>query len=194
MHTEMKDISIRKATIADSEIIARCVLAAIDLLDIDEDVPTEMQDSVSDLIKSANDDSRLYCYQHSYIAECNGKAIGCLIAYNGDNYAQLRKNTFDRLYEKSGLDLRNNPMETMPGEFYLDCMAIHNDYRGNGIGHQLMSFAIEQGKTQGIKTFTLLVEKSHTRLKEYYSQLGFEPVDEMFAFGNNYVKMKMEIE
>lgn len=190
----MKDTSIRKATIADSEIIARCVLAAIDLLDIDDDIPTEMQDSVSDLIRSASDDSRLYCYQHSYIAEYNGKAIGSLIAYNGGNYAQLRKNTFDRLYEKSGLDLRNNPMETVPGEFYLDCMAIHKDYRGIGIGHQLMSFAIEQGKSQGIKTFTLLVEKSHTRLKEYYAQLGFMPIGEMFAFGSNYVKMKMEIE
>lgn len=186
----MNEIIVRKAKIEDAEIIARCVLAAIDLLNIDDDVPTDMQDSVSDLIKSASDDTRLYCYQHSFIAESNGKAIGCLIAYNGDHYAELRKNTFDRLYEKSGLDLRNNPMETGPGEFYLDCMAIHKEFRGEGIGHKLMSYAIEYGKAQGIKRFTLLVEKSHKRLEEYYAQLGFEPISEMFAFGSEYVKME----
>ncbi len=186
----MNGIIIRKAKTGDANIIARCVLAAIDLLDIDDEVPTDMQDSVSDLINSASDGTRLYCFQHSFIAEHNGMAIGCLIAYNGDNYAELRRNTFNRLYERTGLDLRNNPMETGPGEFYLDCMAIHKEYRGEGVGHKLMSYVIEYGKAQGIKKFTLLVEKSHKRLEEYYAKLGFVPIGEMFAFGSEYVKME----
>ena len=48
-----------------------------------------------------------------------------------------------------------------------------------------------KGKALGIHSFTLLVEKSHCRLQEYYSQLGFVPKFTLCAFGTQYIKMEL---
>ncbi len=186
----MTDITIRPATENDAPIIARCVLAAMEIVDIDANIPSEMIATVKNLEVATLDDARLYSCRNSLIAEIAGEAVGCLISYSGDRYAAMRKRTFDILYEESGLDLRGNPMETSVGEYYLDCMAIKHEFRGKGIGHRLMKSAIELGKNLGHTHFTLLVEKSHKQLAEYYSRLGFQPKEEMFAFGTEYVKME----
>lgn len=186
----MADINIRIANSNDAPIIARCVLAAMEILEIDAIVPDGMMPMLENLELAATDDKRLYSCANSIIAEADGDPIGCIISYDGSNYAALRKRTFDILYEESGLDLRDNPMETAAGEYYLDCMAIKRKYRGQGIGHLLLKAAIGLGKAVGIKRFTLLVENSHKRLGEYYARLGFVPKEEMFAFGTDYVKME----
>jgi len=188
----MSKIIIRRANGYDAPIIARCVLAAMEILDIDADVSGDMAIMVKKMELAASDSERLYSCANSIIAEVDGISVGCIISYDGSNYAALRKRTFDILYEESGLDLRGNPMETVPGEYYLDCMAIKHEYRGKGIGHLLMKAAMAQGKSLGIKKFTLLAEKSHDRLMEYYSRIGFVPKDEFFAFGSKYVKMMCE--
>ena len=187
-------IVIRQATKNDISIIARCVFAAMDILDFDTYIPDEMVIPMKNLEEAALDSTRLYSCQNSLIAEINGEPVGCIISYSGDRYASLRKRTFDILYEQSGLDLRDNPRETGPGEYYLDCMAIKPDFRRKGIGHLLMSKAIDKGKAMGVKRFTLLVEKSHSRLANYYTQLGFAPKEEMFAFGEVYVKMELKVD
>ena len=187
----MTEIIIRQATERDTQIVARCVLSAMELLGIDDAVPYGMEIPLHNLDQAALDATRLYSCYNSLIAEVGGKAVGCLISYSGNNYAALRKRTFDILYEESGLDLRDNPMETGPGEYYLDCMSIKSEYRGKGIGHLLMQKAIEKGKALGIHKFTLLVEKSHCRLQEYYSQLGFVPKFTLCAFGTQYIKMEL---
>ena len=190
----MTDITIHPATEHDAPIIARCVLAAMEIVNIDANVPSEMLAAVKNLEVATLDDARLYSCRNSIIAEIAGEAVGCLISYSGDRYAAMRKRTFDILYEESGLDLRGNPMETGVGEYYLDCMAIKHEFRGKGIGHRLMEAAIELGKKLGHTCFTLLVEKSHKQLAEYYSRLGFRPKEEMFAFGTEYVKMEYRVE
>lgn len=187
----MNDIIIRQATEKDAIIVAKCVLAAMEILDFDASIPTNMEKPFINLKEATLDNSRLYSCKNSLIADVNGNAVGCLISYCGDDYATLRKRTFDILYEESGLDLRNNPMET--GEYYLDCMAIKAKFRGKGIGHLLMKKAIENGKILGYKHFTLLVEKSHNRLQDYYAQLGFSPIEKIVAFGSEYTKIEYKL-
>lgn len=188
----MTKITIRPANESDAAQIARCVLAAMEILDIDASVPPDMKPSVENLEVAALDNMRLYSLANSIVAEADGEPVGCIISYDGANYASLRRRTFDILYEESGLDLRGNPMETVPGEYYLDCMALKSNSRGKGIGLLLMRAAMEKGKAMGINHFTLLAEKSHNSLMEYYSRLGFVPKDEFFAFGSKYVKMMCE--
>lgn len=186
----MTKITIRPANETDATLIARCVLAAMEILDIDASVSPEMKSSVENLESAALDNTRLYSLANSIVAEVDDEPVGCIISYDGANYASLRRRTFDILYEESGLDLRDNPMETAPGEYYLDCMAIKSKNRGQGIGHILMKAAIDKGKTLGISRFTLLVGKEHCDLCRYYAQLGFVPREEVFAFGAEYVKME----
>lgn len=173
-------MTIRKATPADTEYVAKTVLTALDM-------------DTSDLgwVKaSCADPQSMYSWNKSLIAEEEGKQIGCIISYSGDDYQRLREYTWSKLWK--GVDpaaIRQSAIETYPGEYYLDSLAIEPEYRGKGLGKILMKAAIEEGKNLGYKNFALLVAGEKPRLKEYYASLGFEEDSEVNFFGHRYKRM-----
>lgn len=185
-------IEIRDARKEEARFVGRCLLAAMEIMGLEEneDENPELADSVT---KGCESDHELYSYRRARIAECDGKAVGCLISYNGKDYKALREVTFGRLLTENGLDLTKNPQETQPGEYYLDCMAIVPEYRGRGIGHLLMKDGMERGAREGVERITLLVDPKHEHLAKYYQELGFEKIEEMEAFDTLYDKLGFTI-
>ena len=190
--TKTGSLLIRNATLEDASFVARCLLAAMEIVEM-EDNSKASDEFLRSVTNSCQKEDELYSYKRAKIAELDGRVAGCLISYDGEGYEQLRKTTFERLLRENGLDLTKNPLETGPGEYYLDCMAILPEYRGKGIGLQLMKDGIELAKRKNIHRVTLLVDRSHPRLKSYYCQLGFSPMCEMAAFDSEYIKMKLDI-
>lgn len=183
------NVVLRDASIADAPFIARVVLAGIDMLDMGEDLPDEQRPIFEHLVEICCMDDTLYSYRHTRIAEVDGMAVGALVAYDGAPYAEMRAKTFGLVQQTSGMDLNRNAMETGPGEFYLDSMAILPEYRGQSIGKILMRDRMEWAFELGFKSVTLLVDKDKPRLQAYYESLGFVPVGEMFVFGAWYRKL-----
>ena len=182
-------IAIRNATPDDAELICRCLLAAMGILDMGEEPTEEHTTLIESLKRNSTNPNMLYNYTQTRVAEVDGKPVGCIISYSGDEYEQLREVTFENILKYNNIDLRDNPLETGPGEYYLDCMAILPEYRGRKIGHMLMKDASARGFASGAEVVTLLVDKSHPRLLSYYRQTGFEELCEMDAFGCSYIKM-----
>ncbi|MBR0178595.1 MAG: GNAT family N-acetyltransferase [Bacteroidales bacterium] len=185
----LDNVVLRDASIADVAFIARVVLAGIDMLDMGEDLPDEQRPIFEHLVEICRMDDTLYSYRHTRIAEMDGMAVGALVAYDGAPYAEMRAKTFGLVQQTSGMDLSKNAMETGPGEFYLDSMAILPEYRGHGIGHALMRDRMEWAFRNGFKAVTLLVDKDKPRLQAYYESLGFVQMCEMFVFGAWYWKL-----
>lgn len=175
-----KKIIIRKGREEDTETVAKTVLMALD-----------MDTSHLEWVKaSCADPKSMYSWNKSLIAEEDGKPIGCIISYSGDNYQQLREYTWSRLWE--GVDpaaIKNSAIETYPGEYYLDSLTIEPEYRGNGLGKKLMEAAIEHGEELGYGRFALLAALEKPRLQEYYASLGFEEADDVNFFGHRYKRM-----
>ena len=184
-----RKIYIRDATLDDAPFIARVVLAGIDMLDIDEKLPDEQRDIFEHLVGISRMDDTLYSYLNTRIAEIDGNRVGALVAYDGARYAMMREKTFGLVQQTSGMDLSRNAMETGPGEFYLDSMAILSDYRGVGIGKMLMRDRMDYALRNGFQKVTLLVDKDKPRLQQYYESLGFVFSEEMFVFGSWYNKL-----
>ena len=184
-----RKIYIRDATLDDAPFIARVVLAGIDMIDIDAVLPDEQRAIFEHLIKICQMDDTLYSYLNTCIAEVDGKPVGALVAYDGARYATLRAKTFGLVKQTSGMDLSHNAMETGPGEFYLDSMAILSDYRGIGIGKMLMRDRMDYALRNGFQKITLLVDKDKSRLQRYYESEGFAFGEEMFVFGAWYNKL-----
>lgn len=182
-------VLIRDASMADAPFIARVVLAGIDMLDIDAVLPDEQRDIYEHLVGICRMDDTLYSYLNSRIAEIDGNRVGALVAYDGARYAALRSKTFGLVQQTSGMDLSRNAMETGPGEFYLDSMAVLSDYRGLGIGKMLMRDRMDYALENGFHKVTLLVDKDKPRLQAYYESLGFVQMCEMFVFGAWYWKL-----
>ncbi len=173
-------MTIRKATEKDTEYVAKTVLTALD-----------MDTSDLEWVKaSCADPKSMYSWNKALIAEDNGKLIGCIISYRGDEYLPIREYTWSRLW--TGVDpevISKSAIETYPGEYYLDSLAIEPEYRGRGLGKKLMQAAMEEGRKLGYKKFALLVAREKPRLKDYYASLGFEDSNEVNFFGHQYQRM-----
>ena len=184
-----KKINIRDAKLDDAPFIARVVLAGINMLDIDAVITDGQRAIYEHLIEICRMDNTLYGYCNTRIAEIDGEKVGALVAYDGARYAAMRAKTFGLVQQSSGMDLSRNAMETGPGEFYLDSMAILSDHRGIGIGKMLMRDRMDYALNNGFQKVTLLVDKDKLRLQTYYEGLGFLYNEEMFVFGEWYNKL-----
>ncbi|MDO5442450.1 MAG: GNAT family N-acetyltransferase [Bacteroidia bacterium] len=184
MRVDLPGVFIRPASIEDVPFVAKCVLASVDLYDFSDD--SSIEKGLAEKVCGLED--TLYSYRHARIAEVDGSVAGCIVSYDGAIYAEARKRTF-RIFAEAGRAMDDTENETEAGEYYLDSMAILPAYRGGGIGHALMKDAVAEARENGFSRFSLIVECSKPTLQEYYSQLGFKPIKELFAFGDRYLKM-----
>lgn len=173
-------ISIRPATPADVPLVAWTVLTALDL-------PT---DDLRQMIESCADKNSMYSWCNALIAFANNTPIGCIISYPGDRYVEMREYTWSKLWNNFDMQaIHNIPLETHPGQYYLDSMAIKPEARGLDVGHMLMQAAINHGKSLGYNNFALIVNINKPRLKAYYEKLGFIISGKLPFFGHDYFIM-----
>lgn len=66
---------------------------------------------------------------------------------------------------------------TEPGRFMLDKMAVLPEYRGQGIGAQMVEYATDFAAHHGGTTLTVSVFAMDTGLIEWYNRHGFVPRD-----------------
>jgi GNAT superfamily N-acetyltransferase len=50
---------------------------------------------------------------------------------------------------------------------------VDSEYRGRGVGRQLMSFALEEARRMGCSAIELSVDPENTRPHDFYKKLGF---------------------
>ena len=161
-------------------MVAWTVLTAIDR-------PT---DDMSRCIDSCSDDHTMYSWRNSIIATTGDVPVGCLIAYDGGRYHELRQRTWPSLWtDLEPSAITQTADEAKAGEYYLDSMAILPEYRKLGIGKLLMEHAIAKGKESGCQCASLIVDCNKPRLKAYYESIGFEDSRCMMFFGHVFFKM-----
>lgn len=183
----MDTITYRPATLEDVAFIASAVLAGVgyeywDGKAMSEDIPINYE-RMRDVICTA--ENTLYSYRNAVLAECEGRIAACMISYNGDNYLEYRENVstamgWDSVPEEFGTEVE-------PGEYYLDTLAAHPDFRGRGIGAGLLKKTAEDHKDDNP---CLIVEVGHDKVIELYESLGFCKTGiHVSLFGTDYMKM-----
>ncbi len=219
------EFTIRDAKPSDGEFIARNVLAAMGYeVFNDADFVIELASAtltVPDAVKvfgevCARPDT-LYSHTRTRVACVDGKAAGSLTAYSGDSYLPLRDRTWGLLNSAfasnddascegvagTASEVSCAEPECLPGEFYLDSMAVLPEYRRmtfeyagstDRIGHLLMLDGIEESRRKGLQRISLIVDKLKPRLFTYYSALGFRPDGEILFFGHLYDRMIKELD
>lgn len=176
----IKDIEIRPATAGDASFVAWTVLTALDI----------NTDEMDEMIESCADEKSMYSWKNALIAYDGGEAVGCIVAYDGDTYPATREYTWGKLWKDVDKEIiRNSAIEALPGEYYLDSLAIKSEYRGRGIGKRLMCAAMEHGKSLGYDSFSLLVAIDKPNLESYYCSLGFCPDGSVQFFGHMYNRL-----
>ena len=83
----------------------------------------------------------------------------------------------------------NDEPETDPGEYYLDSLAVHPEYRRMGIGRALLEDGIKIGLSKGFTQIALVADAGMPHLIKIYQSIGFVPADHRNVFGTDFLRM-----
>ena len=185
----MSNFVIRDARPSDAPFLAKCILAGMHLYDFEEVVNDDLANILDKLIQSEGREDTLYTYSRTRIAEVYGKPAGALLSYPGELYKELRDKTFKEYWPAFFSQFGSNDLETDPGEYYLDSLAVHPDFRRMGIGRALMEDGIKIGLSKGFKQIALVADAGMPHLISIYASIGFVPAGHRYAFGTDFLRM-----
>jgi len=192
---------IRKATLQDSETIAKFLLLAMEEIVytfISKEDYNQAKEFLLYFIKKENNQ---YSYQNCFIAQTNEtnetnendniESIALVCLYDGSKLETLRKPIID--YVKTNFNQDFNPEnETQKGELYIDCFAVLPKYQGKGIGTKLLEFLIEEYVNQRNQILGLLVETENTNAQKLYSKVGFKPVGNKILMSKKMIHLQIK--
>lgn len=128
------------------------------------------------------DDSQ-YSYRNTIKAVADdGRTAGYLVAYDGGDLPRLREAFIEEASKELGHTFEGElPDETIPGEYYMDSLAVFPEFRGQGIAQKLIAVAVEEGRSKGLIP-GMLADSDNPRALGLYLSMGFEKVgDTLFA-------------
>ena len=183
--------SIRDARPEDAPFLARCIMAGMHFYDFETDIPAAA-DLYERLVVCERREDLLYSYRYTRVAESEGVPAGSLLSYPGAIYRELRHRTFRELWPELARMDAESDMETDPGEYYLDSLAVHPSFRRRGIGRALLQDGIREGERQGFRKIALVADSGMPHLIRLYASLGFKLADRRHVFGVDFQRMVYE--
>lgn len=167
----MKDIIIRQARKEEAAQIAELFMLAWPVEQIlESNNITQIQ--LHDFITSvAMKEQTIYSYENTIVAEHEGKIVGAMCAYDGADYQRFKQPISDILGEDSEFA---QLIETEAGEFYIDSVGVHEEYRGRGVATMLFEAQIARAVSFGCKIAGLIVDVENQRAESLYTRIGFK--------------------
>ena len=167
------ELKIRKSTKDDVPLIAKVVAMAIG----EESAILYGGENYMNVFEEIAllEDSQ-YSYRNAFVAEVDGSAVGAVVAYDGAELHPLRKATLEVISKHTGREMQIAD-ETDASEFYLDSLAVLPEYRGRGVGAQLIHAVKERAFNEYNKDLGLLVDFENPDAERLYKSVGFERAD-----------------
>jgi len=184
----MTDYIIRDARPTDAPFLAKCIMAGMHFYDFETDIPDD-SDIFERLIECERREDLLYTYRYTRVVEMDGTPVGSLLSYPGEIYREMRHKTFGELWPDLAQMDAESEMETGPGEYYLDTLAVVPSCRHHGIGKALLLDGIRKGESLGYDRVALVADSGMPHLVRLYESIGFVPADHRRAFGVDFQRM-----
>ena len=180
---DAKKITIRPATKEDADLISRIVIMALGA----EPDTHPLREIFKEL---ASREVAQYSYHNVLVAEMNGIAAGALVGYDGARLYELRAPLLEMVAEKFGEPF-NIEDEAQPDEFYLDSLTVLPEYRGNGIGRQLIESMCDKAFSAGYERVGLLVDWENPSAEKLYRSIGFRRINPTTFLGHQMWHMQL---
>jgi|SRR5215212_3834521 len=104
------------------------------------------------------------------VAEREGTVIGQLCTYPVKASVENPDEPVDPVLEPYG-------RLEIPGTLYISSLALFDEFRGMGLGTEMISIARDQARERGLEALSLLVFEQNTGALKLYEREGFHEVD-----------------
>ncbi|UOY92655.1 GNAT family N-acetyltransferase [Ectobacillus sp. JY-23] len=112
-------------------------------------------------------------YENCLIAEQDGRPVGVIVLYHGNEANRLDAPIVTYLRKLHGDASIILEKEADDDEYYIDTLSVHPDYSGKGIGSALIQKAEEQCQMLGYHKIAILADMSNTRALSLYKHRGY---------------------
>lgn len=125
-----------------------------------------------------------FSYQNCTVVECNGEVIGMMVSfplkasgaesegnYEIANHSESSSSEPDVLAPYYRLKLKASKT------WYIGGIALFSEFRGQGIGTQLLDIARIQARKQGFQKLSLLAFEQNQRAVKLYERNGFKAIE-----------------
>nr|WP_246880612.1 GNAT family N-acetyltransferase [Sporosarcina sp. 6E9] len=147
--------------------------------------PLAIEQSLCELFRR---DDNPHSYLYTYVAEIDGNIAGTMVLYSGEIAPQLDRNLSKWLSEKGAKVSEIDP-ESLPDELYVNTICVDPNFRGKGIGSQLLTFAEDIAKQENIAKLSLNVETEKEAAIRLYKRSGYEIVSPWTIIGEPFHHM-----
>jgi ribosomal protein S18 acetylase RimI-like enzyme len=188
-------ITIRPAQKIDAKYIAPLIYSAIEDLAEHFTGAHSINQAIERLtVLIAQEDNR-FSYQYALVIEADGNIIGIGSAYPENIIDDLTYKTIELSKElswhidKKLEDRLLKDKEAPKGTYYIDHLAIDEDYRGNGYATLLIEAMEKRSKDWGHKVVSLLVDLNNPKARALYERLGYRFLSDVQANGHQYAAL-----
>lgn len=173
---------IRRAKREESKIIANYIFLAMEEIAYQFIGEKSAEKALQFLQSLIEERSNQYSYENCWLVESENEIVAAALVYDGTKLHELREPVARKI--KTMFNSAFHPEdETQAGEYYIDCVGVHPNQQGKGIGSRIVQFLIDEYVYQRKETLGLLVDQDNPNAKRLYLKLGFEVVGEKTLVG-----------
>ncbi|GGE70640.1 GNAT family N-acetyltransferase [Priestia taiwanensis] len=152
----------------------------------DEEVLATLEDFFQQEVNRLN-------YTNAFVKVIDNKLAGIMIAYHGKDAEAIDAPIIEHLRT-----LKNDATITIDKEaeedaYYIDTLSVNAEFRGQGIGTDLMKAAEDYAKEQGYDKISLNVEYDNERAHNLYTKVGFKEEKTITIIGKKFYYMVKEL-
>ncbi len=167
----MHSIHIRRATKQDaSELVCLIDCAGYGMPLYVWDTIIDGESSVLEVgRKRAMREEGSFSYKNAWVAEMDGNVAGILVGYRLDDEIELDEDDKIPTVFRPLIELESEA----PGTWYVNVLAVHDEYRGKGIGQKLLDQAEICAKSTNADGLSLIFESANTGARKLYEREGY---------------------
>jgi ribosomal protein S18 acetylase RimI-like enzyme len=128
-----------------------------------------------------------FSWEATWLSKKGGQPTGVLVAFPGSQYLSRNFVISWQLWKVYGFPggvkliwnsiVALNSKETRNDEFYISHVAVHPNYRRQGVAHELMGWAENLAKQKGMQKCSLVVDIDNAPAFALYQSLGYAAVE-----------------